>query len=427
MMNAFADLLGRLTRVTSGGAYVPQIDGLRFLALIPMLFYHAGLRGARISPDPAGNEVFMWLTLPSGNAVVSLFFFISGYIIAYPFLSNRPPRLKDFYRRRLFRIEPPYIIVMLGCFFLLSQYTPSRAPNFDYTDAPLWQSLLASLTYSHGLVFGEHPKLNPPAWSLEREVQFYLLAPFIMFAYLKIKNRHARLWVGGLICLVLLIVGEVIRHQVAEHTSLRNTLLAESYSFALGVLVCDYSVAAKPFEQIPRRRYDVCLIVGYIGLLVTGCFEPRIILIGQSDPSGGIALGVPNIIARAICIVLIFLGAARGVMGRAALSVPIVTVIGGACYSIYLVHLPLMHALAEVINHVVHPSSLAVAAVLCWVILIPCSVAFGLVFYAFVERPCMRPNWPSELAAVVRGWFSASPRAVAESARQVVHETDQLR
>src|SRR5215470_3611838 len=99
-MISFSDLPRRLGRVTSRGDYVPQIDGLRFLAILPVLFYHAGLRGARISPDPTVNEALMSAWLPMGGLGVSLFFFISGYIIAYPFLSGRAPRLADFYKRR---------------------------------------------------------------------------------------------------------------------------------------------------------------------------------------------------------------------------------------------------------------------------------------------------------------------------------------
>jgi peptidoglycan/LPS O-acetylase OafA/YrhL len=408
-MIVFSDLPRRLGRVTSGGAYVPQIDGLRFLAILPVLFFHAGLRVARISPDPTVNEALMSAWLPTGGVGVSLFFFISGYIIAYPFLSSRPPRLADFYKRRLLRLEPPYIIAMLGCFLILGQYTPTRAPNFDFTEAPLWQSLIASLTYTHGIIFGQNPKLNPPAWSLEREMQFYLLAPFLIYAYLQIKDRHARAWLGGGVCLALLVFGEVIRNELVPQHLLRHTILAESYGFCLGILVCDYSVRAQPFQQVARRSYDVCLILGYIGLLITGVLEPRIETIGLSDPAFGIAAGISNSCARAACIVLVFAGAARGLAGRTILGLPWITLIGGACYSIYLVHLPLIHAVAEIIAHVIRLDSLVVSAILCWVVLIPASLVAGLIFYAWVERPCMRPDWPRDLVRAIKAWQSGTP------------------
>ncbi|WP_165825182.1 acyltransferase family protein [Rhodopseudomonas palustris] len=401
-MSILSELPQRLRRVTSGGAYVPQIDGLRFLSVMPILFFHSGLRAGRMMPDPVAGEATITAWFPFAGFAVTLFFFISGYIIAYPFLAGRPPKLSHFYKRRLLRLEPPYFVVMIGCFVILSLYTPVSAPNFTFTEAPLWQSLAASLTYSHGLIFGQSPRLNPPAWTLEREVQFYLLAPFLIMAYLSIKNRALRLWFGGFALLALIVLGETLRHQLPFEHPLRHTLFGESYGFILGVMVCDYSVAVRPFEQPPRRRYDVLLVVGYIGMMLTGTAELRNIQFGYSEPTLAIATGSLNAFARASCIFLVFLGAARGTTGRVLLASPWVALIGGACYSIYLLHLPLMHAMAAALERQFQPDSLIVATALCWAILVPACIAVGLMFYALIERPCMRPKWPSELAMAAR-------------------------
>ncbi|MBC9879328.1 acyltransferase [Bradyrhizobium sp. INPA01-394B] len=402
IITALSELPRRLGRVTSSGVYVPQIDGLRFLAIMPVLIFHAGLRGARISSDPAVNEALLSAWLPMGGLGVSLFFFISGYIISYPFLSNRAPQLSHFYKRRLLRLEPPYIVAMLGCFLVLSLYTPSRAPNFDYTQAPLWQSLVASLTYTHGIIFGQSPKLNPPAWSLEREVQFYLIAPFVMYAYLRVGSERARIVLGAAICLSLLVLGEVIKNELVRENPLRHTLLAESYGFFLGILVCDWSMRVRPFQLSAMRRFDLCLVIGYAGLLMTGVFDPRIEDLSALRPEPAVAAGIANSLVRAGCILLIFVGAARGEIGRRMLSWPWLTLIGGACYSIYLVHLPLMHFGAEIIARLVHLDSLMLSTLLCWMVLIPASIVAGLLFYVLIERPCMRPDWPRELADAFR-------------------------
>ena len=397
-MIGLSDLARRFGRITSGRSYVPQIDGLRLLSLLAILVFHAALQGARNSADPAAGEQLLYTRLPAGYFAVQLFFFISGYIISYPFLANRPPSLGNFYKRRLLRLEPPYIVAMLGCFLILTQYTPTpiNAPNFTFTTAPLWQSLLASLTYTHSLIFGEHPKLNPPTWTLEREIQFYLLAPFLVRAYLLIKRRDVRLYLGGVLCLILVIAGHVIDASFAWEHPLRHTLLADSYGFALGILTCDYFVAAQPFAQPAQRRYDLCLAVGYIGLIATGLFEYKLSLPGA----------IVNTIVRAVCILLVFIGAARGPMSRAFLSAPWITLIGGACYSIYLVHLPLMHAGAQIIAPVLRPTSPAVAMAICWAVLIPFSIAGGMIFYACIERPCMRHDWPRDLVQATKAWWA---------------------
>src|SRR5215475_841526 len=191
-----------LSRVTSSTTYVPQIDGLRFLSLFTVMIYHAGMRGERFYPDPSSAEALISHWQPHGSQAVTLCFFISGYIIAYPFLSGRPPALKHFFLRRLTRLEPPYILAMLGCFTLLSiGPAPANAPNYSFTEAPLWHSLMASLTYTHSLVFGQHPRLNPPTWTLEREVQFYLLAPMILYLYSRIRARGPRTCFGAALTL----------------------------------------------------------------------------------------------------------------------------------------------------------------------------------------------------------------------------------
>lgn len=401
-MTFLSELPRRIGRVTSSGSYVPEIDGLRFLAIMPVLFFHAGLRGARISSDPIANEALLSVWLPMGGLGVSLFFFISGYIISYPFLSNRAPQLSHFYKRRLLRLEPPYIAAMLGCFIVLSLYTPSRAPNFDFTQAPLWQSLIASLTYTHGIIFGQSPKLNPPAWSLEREMQFYLIAPFVIHAYLRTANQRTRILLGAAICVALLVLGEVIKNELARENPLRHTLMAESYGFFAGILVCDWSLRTRPFEQRAMRRFDLPLVLGYFGLLVTGLFDGRIEDLSAVNPELAVAAGIANSLVRAGCIVAVFVGAARGEIGRRVLSWPWLTLIGGSCYSIYLVHLPLMHFGAEIIARLVHLDSLLLSTLLCWTVLIPGSIAAGLLFYVLVERPCMRPDWPRAIADAFR-------------------------
>lgn len=404
-MMMLSDLPRRLGRVTSAGNYVPQLDGIRFVMMLPVLFYHAALRGARITPDPLANETLTVTWLPFAGYGVSVFFLVSGFIIAYPFMSQRPPRLASYYKRRMLRIEPPYVVTMIGCFIILSVVSvPSGAPTFYYTDAPLWQSLLASLTYTHGLIYGYSPKLNPPTWSLEREMQFYMLAPFLVYAYMAIKNRRVRMWFGGIICVALLILGEVIRAGLPYEHVLRHTGLAESYGFWLGIMTCDYTMHARTLQQPAHRSYDWAFVLGYIGLIIGGVFDPRVEFLSRADHTLGALAGIANSSLRAACMLMVFAGAIRGTTTRAMLALPWVTFIGGACYSIYLAHLPIMHLSSEVIEHVVHPTSLVFSTILCWAILVPTAVVLGLVFYACIERPCMRPDWPGDLMRTIRAW-----------------------
>lgn len=382
----------RLSRVTTSTTYVPQIDGLRFLAIITVLIYHAGMRGERMLQNPSAAETAIAEYLPHGSLGVSLFFFISGYIIAYPFLSGRPPTLKHFFLRRLTRLEPPYILAMLGCFAVLAVGpAPTDAPNFYFTEAPLWQSLLASLTYTHSLLFGEHPRLNPPTWSLEREVQFYILAPLILYLYGRIRTRQIRIAFGAAATLVLLVLGEVIADRLDRTGVLRNSLFAESYGFMLGIVACDYSLWKNVFALPRKTIFDVGFVVGLVGLLFTGAMQFNLEL------NLPLQLLVANDLLRAVCILLVFLAAARGTWSKTFLGLRWIALIGGACYSIYLVHLPVIHAASKILAKFIVFKSLMEAWLVSWAVLMPIGLLAGMVFYALVERPCMDPNWPAKL------------------------------
>ncbi|MFB9263568.1 acyltransferase family protein [Bradyrhizobium erythrophlei] len=404
MLSWIGGLPTTLSRVTNSTTYVPQIDGLRFLAILPVLIYHAGARGERFYQHLSGAEIVVAQYLPHGSLGVSLFFFVSGYIIAYPFLSGRAPSLKHFFLRRLTRLEPPYVVVMLGCFAILSIVpAPMEAPNFYFTQAPLWQSLLASLTYSHSLVFGEHPRLNPPTWSLEREVQFYVLAPLILYVYGKIRVRGLRVGVGVALTVVLLVLGAVISDRLDRTGFVRNTLLAESYGFMLGIVACDYVVWKNSFSMPPKAIFDIGFVIGLIGILFTGAVQFNV----------PFHFEMANSFLRATCILLLFMAAARGTWSKAFLGLPWIALIGGACYSIYLVHLPVIQAGAQVLSKFVVFRSLAEAWVVSWAVLVPVTLMVGMLFYALVERPCMDPRWPEKawhrVVQIFAGpWFNRS-------------------
>src|SRR5205085_10364304 len=132
---SFTDwLVNKLSRVTSSGELIPEIDGLRFLAITSVLFHHlmsiylhrSGRSPVQVNSlmDWSAMDAQSWLVplCYSGHFGVNLFFAISGFILALPFakrsFADRPaPSLKNYYLRRVTRIEPPYAICLI-LFFL---------------------------------------------------------------------------------------------------------------------------------------------------------------------------------------------------------------------------------------------------------------------------------------------------------------------
>jgi peptidoglycan/LPS O-acetylase OafA/YrhL len=394
-MNFFRNAPKRFGRITASGQYTPQIDGLRFLAIAPVLLWHSGLRGFRLLTDPTTADSAAMAWLPHGHVGVDLFFFISGFIIAYPFLIGRAPTAAKFFKRRLLRLEPPYILVMLGCFALLSfsGLKPTASPSFYRTEAPLWQSLVASIFYMHGLIFNAPPRLNPPAWSLEIEIQFYILSPVILWLYTRATAGAGRRAVLFGAAVLSLLGGQLLLQTFGYESALRWTLLTHAYPFLLGILVCDWSQEHRPFEQKTTPWADLGLLAGVVMLLVSGVVEE----------TRRLDLALIKDVARAGAIILIFWGASMGSHGRKILGNGWLALIGGACYSIYLVHVPVMQAVAEILHRVWTPSSLMVAMPVAFVVMGLAGVVAGLIFYVLIERPCTLPDWPSKLVARLRG------------------------
>ena len=194
-------LISSLRRSTSGSEFIPVVDGLRFLAILPVVLQHLCERAFRVAEGrhlvTARDYVLMNL-ISNGGVGVELFFVISGLIISYPFISagfrgQRTPSVRNFYLRRLTRIEPPYFLVVIGCylFLRLSDHRPDGFNSFGPNTVSLETSLAASLVYMHMLLLGGSPKLNPPLWSLEIEIQFYILAPILVLAVLRLSRFSA--------------------------------------------------------------------------------------------------------------------------------------------------------------------------------------------------------------------------------------------
>ena len=120
----------RLKRVTTSGIYVPEIDGLRFIAIVSVVLFHLvlelHLRSGRVIPIENGTG-WLYSVLCNGERGVRLFFIISGMILALPFarqmlLGERPVSLGKYYMRRVTRLEPPYIASILIAVLMFAIY-----------------------------------------------------------------------------------------------------------------------------------------------------------------------------------------------------------------------------------------------------------------------------------------------------------------
>ena len=111
-------------RRKSSQRYIPEIDALRFFAIIPVMLVH--FSGALLTYNEnfdraiIDQENAFRHALITGNTGLYLFFAISGFILTLPFIAKDRSqfRFKNYYLRRLVRIEPPYLIA-ITMFFIV--------------------------------------------------------------------------------------------------------------------------------------------------------------------------------------------------------------------------------------------------------------------------------------------------------------------
>ena len=290
--------------------------------------------------------------------------------------------MQDFYRGRLIRIVPPYALVLLLCYLVIGVlgHRPEHASSFEVKQISPATSLGASLFYLHGLLFSGPPRLNPPGWSLEVEMQFYLVAPVLLLAYLTLRRRQTRLVLGLVILAGSIALRLWLVETYGEYGRFRWTLLNYFPLFMLGILIADVTGAGQ--ESPPERRpaADAVCLGSVLLLLLPGL---------SRHPTGWPEYLAADVATLAALIGLHY-GATHGRFANRLLGLRALTIIGTACYSIYLTHVPLMHFAGGLLFRLVPVEAYPLAWSLGMLVLLPLALALGMVFHLLVERPFLQ-------------------------------------
>jgi peptidoglycan/LPS O-acetylase OafA/YrhL len=373
----FGPTMLQFRRITTQKRFIPQIDGLRFVAIASVVFFHIYAvldRGA--VPEPIAFNTDL------AKRGVELFFGISGFILGVPFASHfllDAPKvnLKQYFLRRLTRLEPPY-------FLSLFAYATMQAVVSHRALRDMAPHLLASSVYMHNLIFGAFPgAVNGVAWSLEVEVQFYLLVPLLALLF-AISSRRAR---RALILTTMLaagLLGNRLYGSLHFHASIAYYLAF----FLAGFLVCDL--------YLTRGEWRRSLLWDALAF----CLWPTVWYMGRNF--GHVALPV--------VIVLLYLAAFRGRICSAIFGNRAITNIGGMCYSIYLFHFVIIYGM----KHVTAPLHIGLNF---WAyyafqsaMILPAVMLFCGAFFLLIERPCMDREWPAKLWRMLRTLLSDGQR-----------------
>jgi peptidoglycan/LPS O-acetylase OafA/YrhL len=340
-------------------SYHPSLDGLRALAVLLVVFGHAGYRG--------------WLPLMPGMATIGvvLFFFLSGFLMAHHYLPHTSLGVFNRYAvrywsaftlRRFIRVYPPYIFVLvLGYVLLQPLLPPDFGRNAEVDGISFFTALIKLARFSGDLGI---------YWTVEIELIFYLIYPFAIALSLLLARTK----------LVLLLITAAfigLNHfadelgQVIPVPSFLETQSGYLAIFFAGALT---SALQRGFRRSVasgwRPSWNSQVLAGLLGLSAVTSFVSR------SSPTQASIWQMDWLFAIIFFVIFTSLIRSDGVVNSMLSSRPCVA-IGRASFSLYLIHIIAFQVTTELFP----PQLQGIAAA--FLVLLVMTTGF----YFFCERP----------------------------------------
>ncbi len=335
----------------AAAAYRPEIDGLRAVAVLPVIAFHAGIE-----------------QVAGGFVGVDVFFVISGYLISRIILDELDSgtfTIAGFYERRARRILPALLLVVLVTLPLAWLWMlPAQFSAF--ADSLVAVALFASniLFWSESGYFAPAAELKPllHTWSLAVEEQFYLLFPLLLIAC----RGARRAWLPGIVLVIFAV--SLAAAELGRSTASNAVFFltpARVWELMLGVLIV---LGADLPARVGDRTAEGLAAIGLAAIAIA---------VFTFDAASGVP-GLAGLIPTGGAALVIAFARPGGAVAR-LLSHRAVVFLGLLSYSAYLWHQPLF-ALARLrLGPEAEGAVLAVLAV--------ASIVFAWLSWRFVERP----------------------------------------
>jgi peptidoglycan/LPS O-acetylase OafA/YrhL len=319
-----------------------SLDGLRGIAAAMVLGMHA----YELAGEPASVPAPIAWLLRLGWSGVDVFFVLSAFLLALPFVraAHGAPRpdLRTYARRRALRILPAYyaqLVVLLVLFAVgAAAWMPQGPPAAGAIVAHLVLWLDA---------WPWVPAMLPPWWTLPVEMGFYLLLPWLVLGLAPGRRR----W------LVLVVVASLAWRLGIAHAGLprgeeiqwANHLPGRLHEFVVGLFAADWFVARQAEGRLPTaRRADTWAVVAIAVFVVL----PALGWLDGPVPYGGVPSAHPLLLGwhlyagLVVAVLIVALATGAGAVARALTAAPL-RVLGRISYGLYLWHFPVLLALRE--------------------------------------------------------------------------------
>ena len=333
--------------------YRAEIDGLRAVAIIPVVLFHAGVG-----------------VVPGGYIGVDVFFVLSGYLITSILsedLAAQRFSLAKFYERRTRRILPALVLVVLVTWAAAALVLlPSAFEDLSSSVVSIAGFVSNIFFWKSTNYFDRSAELKPllHTWSLAVEEQFYILFPLILAAVWRFGKAvlASMIALASIVSLVIAVIGTTRAPAATFYL-----LPTRAWELGLGALGALY---AFNHHEIEARAKQAASFAG-LALILGATFAYN-----QKTPFPGLAALAPT-----LGTLLVIRYATEGTVVQRILSWRPIVLAGLISYSAYLWHVPIFTLVRHASNQIEIPPVVASACIV---------ATFGLAFltWRFLENPC---------------------------------------
>jgi peptidoglycan/LPS O-acetylase OafA/YrhL len=365
--------------------YRPEIDGLRAVAVLAVILFHAG---------------FGWMS--GGFVGVDVFFVISGYLMTTLLLEaceSHTLSISNYYERRVRRLVPALVLVVGFCVPLAYLVMlPDQLEDFSRSVLSVW-TLISNVYFQQDVgYFAQSGEQKPllHTWSLSIEAQYYLVFPWLV---LLLRPRWPRVFVLFLVSVSVASFLSADRSSLLQQSAAFWDTRNRVWEFGLGSVVALYLLH-------PRAARNIRVLHELGAALGLGMIAWASILFEQSAPFPGRHALIPAVGAALV----ILCADSRTTVGKLLRLQPVVG-LGLISYSAYLWHVPVFVFARLTSPARIMPLQSAALAVL--------AIGLGYLTWRYVETPCRatprsgaRRTWALSAVAVAGLAVAVLPGAV---------------
>jgi peptidoglycan/LPS O-acetylase OafA/YrhL len=359
-------------------AYLPELEGLRGLAILLVVAFHCHSVACGIAREDACGRAPLAL-IGAGHTGVGLFFVLSAFLLSLPFLRESAGGAKvsrwRFYQRRALRILPLYWgVLAVGMILSPSTETAWRTLPYVLFVNGVWPSPPAGM-HTHVM------------WSLATEVQFYALLPlmFHLVGTRSLRPLGALVLVGFVLAYLALVAGILPGFAGAGWWLVGASILGRGPVFLCGIaaawIYLRFGGRLRAWRPLAVGGGDLILLASLIAL------EVLLRAVGAGDDRWETGPYVAWHVAEGMLWALVLLAlVVTPLRLRAVFANAVMIRLGVLSYSIYLLHYPLLLWAGPLLRT---PPVLATglgALPGVYLLAVAC-VGLAALTYRFVERP----------------------------------------